>query len=430
VSTRSELEALHAAALGAVEGRAATRRALHALDLPRLAAHWNLLACGKAAPAMAEGACDVLGERIAAGLATHRDGEAASLGAIEVCTAGHPLPDARSARAGRRALAWAARCRAEDGLLVLLSGGASALWSVPAAGLTLPDKRALGARLLRAGAPIGPLNVVRKHLSRIKGGGLLRAAGAGCVVTVAISDVPDDAPETIGSGPTSADPSTYADALEVLRALALLDATPRAIRTHLELGVAGRIPETLAPGDPALARAVYHVAGSLAHALDAARRSAEPCGWRVRDLGRALDGPVSDVAVRLAEAARRARAEGIDLLVAGGEPSVTVRGPGQGGRAQQLALELGLAIDGEPGIVALVAASDGSDGNTSAAGAFADGATLRRARERSVDVHAALLRSDSHAVHAATGDLFVTGPTRTNVADLALIRLRDPAGLG
>ena len=425
MTARAELEALHAAALAAVDGCDATERAL--AELPLASRRWTVLASGKAAAAMVEGAQRVLGDRIARGLATTRDEAEGVLGAVAVRATGHPLPDARSARAARAALALAARSSPDDGLLVLLSGGASALWSAPAHGLSLRHKRALTASLLRAGCPIAPLNAVRRHLSRIKGGGLLRAARSGEVVTLALSDVPGDAPEAIGSGPTAPDPSTYADALAALREL---DGrrVPRALRAHLEAGAAGDRPETLAPDDPALARARYCLAGSLGRALAAARCAAEQRGWRVRDLGRALDGDVRAVALRLAEAARAARAEGIDVVVAGGEPRVVVRGPGDGGRAQELALEVALALAGEPGIGALLAATDGSDGSTSAAGAFVDGDFVRRTGALGIDVRAALARSDSHAVHAAAGSLFQTGPTRTNVADLALLRVQAPPG--
>jgi len=171
-------------------------------------------------------------------------------------------------------------------------------------------------------------------------------------------------------------------------------------------------------------RTRFRVVASLAGALEAARREAERRGLRTRNLGRALDGDVRAVAHGLADAARAARADGIQLLVAGGEPRVVVRGAGQGGRAQELALELALAIEGEAGLAALVAASDGSDGTTSAAGAYVDGALLQRARAAGIDVRAALARSDSYAVHRATGDLVTSGPTRTNVADLAFVRVQ------
>jgi hydroxypyruvate reductase len=203
---------------------------------------------------------------------------------------------------------------------------------------------------------------------------------------------------------------------------------PRAIRAHLEAGAAGAHPETVKPGDALLAGARFGVVGSLGQAVEAARRAAEQRGLHVRDLGRALDGEVRAVALRLAEAARQARAQGIDVVLAGGEPRVVVRGPGQGGRAQELALELALALEGEPGIAALLAATDGSDGNTAASGAFVDGELPGRARARGIDVRAALARSDSHTVHAALGSLFVSGPTRTNVADLALLRVRAGPG--
>jgi glycerate-2-kinase len=328
------------------------------------------------------------------------------------------LPDERSVAAAREALALAASLRGDEELLVLLSGGASALWCAPAPGLSLGDKRRVTELLLREDADIRELNTVRRHLSELKGGGLARAARGRPIHLFAVSDVRGDALCDLGSGPVSADPTSHSDALDVLRSRGLLDRVPAAVRRHLERGG----PNSDSPFPPVTARIV----ASLDTALDAAARGGESLGLRAVVLRDALYGQVESVARSLAAEVTRARDGGAELLVAGGEPTVTVRGPGSGGRAQELALRLALALEGGPAFSALCAGTDGTDGATSAAGAFCDEKSLARATAQRLDVRDSLARSDSHSLLAALGDLHVTGPTDTNVADLALV-LVQPA---
>jgi glycerate-2-kinase len=428
VSHRALLADLHRAALDEVHAGRALARELAARDPG--AGPFVLLASGKAACAMAEAARAVLGARIARGAVTTKDGHARALPGLDVREASHPLPDARSERAGREALALAGSLAAHEELLVLISGGASALWCVPAAGLAFADKRDANERLLRASIAIRELNAVRKHLSALKGGGLLRAAAGRRVRVYAVSDVPGDALADIGSGPASPDPTRFGDALAALRASGLEHALSPAVCERLERGAAGELEETVKPDDPLAARCTGRVVASLDAALGAIVRAAESRGLRVRSLGRALDADVVPLANALAAQVRRARADGIELLVAGGEPTVTVRGDGRGGRAQELAVRLALALADLLGWTALCAGTDGSDGPTDAAGAFADPTLAARARSRGSDPALALARSDVHPLLAASGDLFRTGPTETNVSDLLLVRVQPPGAHG
>jgi glycerate-2-kinase len=424
VSPRAELREIFAAALATADGAGAVERALERLEPPFAQGDLALVAVGKAACPMAEGALRALGHRITRTEIATKQGHGFAVGDWPWAEAAHPVPDARSAAAAERALALVRALPAGMPLLVLLSGGASALWAAPAAGISLAEKQITTQGLLRSGAEIRAINAVRKHLSRIKGGQLAREAGERPLLTLAISDVAGDVPDAIGSGPTVADPTRFADAWAVLRGSGLESAVPAAVREHLDLGSRGERAETAKPGARCFARASYRVVASLGDVLEAAVRAGELHGLRVRSLGASLYGEARELAAGLAAAARTARAEGIELLIAGGEPTVTVRGSGQGGRAQELALALALEMAGEHGLTALVAGTDGSDGPTAAAGAFADGRLVDRARALEIDPRAALVSNDSHSLLARTGDVFVTGPTRTNVNDLALIRLQ------
>ena len=345
----------------------------------------------------------------------------------------HPWPGERSVAAGQAVLAFASAARPADRHLVLLSGGASALCAAPAPGLTLADKDSALRALMRAGATIAELNTVRKHLSALKGGrlaaALMAAPGATrdattalpTLLTLAVSDVQGDDPAIIGSGPTVPDPTTFGDALEVLRRHALIERLPPAVRRHLEAGVAGDISETPKPGRQGDRTGAYAVIATLDDALEAIAQAAASVGApRVLSLGRVLYGAVDAHAAQLAALLRRHRGEAPLLLVAGGEPVVRVSGEGRGGRAQELALRLAMELEGESGITVLVAGTDGRDGPTEAAGAFADGGTLARARKAGCDPRAALERNDSNRALGAAGDLFTTGPTGTNVADLVV----------
>jgi hydroxypyruvate reductase len=414
-----------------------------ALALPDREAggRWRILAIGKAAGSLAEGLMAVpgmdagMGTAVAEGLLVAQ--ELPPPGALSAAwrqmPGDHPWPGERSVAAGQAVLAFASAARPADRHLVLLSGGASALCAAPAPGLTLADKDSVLRALMRAGATIAELNTVRKHLSALKGGrlatALMAAPGATrdattalpTLLTLAVSDVQGDDPAIIGSGPTVPDPTTYVDALEVLRRHALIERLPPAVRQHLEAGVAGYISETPKPGRQGDSRGAYAVIATLDDALEAIAQAAASVGApRVLSLGRVLYGAVDAHAAQLAALLRQHRGEAPLLLVAGGEPVVRVSGEGRGGRAQELALRLAVELEGESGITVLVAGTDGRDGPTEAAGAFADGGTLARARKAGCDPRAALERNDSNRALGAAGDLFTTGPTGTNVADLVV----------
>lgn len=435
MSAREHLRSIFDAAVRAADPRAAVAGALRVEDGALLVAGRErvplapvrrvlVVGAGKAACGMARGALDALGGWIAAGTLTTTDGSAQALPAIDVWEAAHPLPDTRGLAGASEALRTARSARSDDLLLCLLSGGASALWPAPPAGITLEELRATTGALLRSGAPIGEVNAVRAHLSRIAGGGLARAAAPARVLTLAVSDVVDAAPEAIGSGPTCADRTTYADALEVLRRRGV--EVPSAVRAHLQRGVVGEIPETARAGEPALARASLHVVASVRDALAGAAREAERLGYRAVVADDALRGEAREAGARIGEAAL-ARAGGAPTaLCFGGETTVTVRGAGSGGRNQELALALAIALEGSRGVAALAAGTDGVDGPTSAAGAFADGGTAPRGRAGGIHPRDALERNDAHPFLRAAGDLFVTGPTGTNVNDLVVVLLGAP----
>jgi glycerate 2-kinase len=351
-----------------------------------------LLALGKAAVPMAR-AVEQAWRGPLAGLAVTRHGEAGFLDRIEVATAGHPLPDDASVPAAERLLALAEAAGPDDLVLVLLSGGASALACLPGEGLTLEGKRALTDALLRSGAGIAQVNCVRRHLSRFKGGRLGLAAAPARLVTLAISDVLGDAPEDIGSGPTVADPTTLDDARAVLRAHAI-DAPQHGWSESAKC----------VPGD-------YRIVARASDALAAADAEARRRGYRPRTFE--CEGEARRVAadhVRLA----RTLAPG-EALITGGELTVTVTGRGAGGPNQEYALAAAIALAGEPHLCGLAADTDGIDGNGDAAGAFFDGRTA------DADAEAALAANDSGPYLERRGALFRPGPTGTNVNDLRII---------
>jgi len=341
-----------------------------------------------------------------------------------VWEAAHPVPDARGLAGAADALACARGAGPRDLVLCLLSGGASALWPSPPVGVTLTDLGALTGRLLRAGATIRELNTVRKHLSRIGGGGLACATHPARVVTLAVSDVVGSALDVIASGPTVPDPTTFADALDVIDRYEVTG-TSTAL-AYLRSGADGRAPETPKPGDPAFARASAHVVAGNADALRGAAAEAERLGWRAEIVADDLEGEARDVAGQIATyALERQRALGSGeaplALLLGGETTVTVRGSGLGGRNQELALALAIELAGREGIVAASLGTDGTDGPTDAAGGMVDGETVSRGIAQELDARDFLARNDAHPFLRATGGLLVTGPTGTNVCDVVLI---------
>jgi glycerate 2-kinase len=383
-----------------------------------------ILAAGKAAGAMTEVAerhyLPKLPAARLAGLAVTRHGYGRPTKHIPVIEAGHPVPDKAGISATKRALALAEAVDADDLVLVLLSGGASANWIAPAPGLTLEEKQAVTRALLKSGAAIGEMNTVRKHLSRIKGGRLAKRAYPAKVVTLAISDVPGDDPAVIGSGPTFPDPTTLADARAIVARYRL--PLPQAVARALD----DPGNETPKPGDDIFAGPAYRIVARPAEALAAAAERAKAAGYECVMLGGRLQGEAREVAAEHARlavslSAQRRRA----VILSGGELTVTLRGNGQGGPNQEYALALAIHLNGAPGIAALAADTDGTDGGggrpDDPAGAFVDPTTLERARAAGLDPAAFLADNNSTGFFNGIGDLFRPGPTFTNVTDFRAI---------
>lgn len=394
-----------------------------------------LVGAGKASAAMARGMERVLGERIAEGVVLTKEGDPTRCGTVEVLEAGHPVPDTRGVEGTARIVKLLEDATKDDLVLVVLSGGASALLTRPAPELTLEDLRRTTDLLLGAGAPIEEVNTVRKHLSAIKGGLLARLAYPSRVLTLVLSDVIGDDLSTIASGPTVPDETSFADARDVLVRRRLLDSVPAPVAGRIEAGCRGEREDTPGPADPIFATCSTFVVGSNRQALDA-------CGASARDRGYAVWTVTSRLQGEAREAARVIAAVGLEVqdglsdlqppacILWGGETTVTLRGEGRGGRNQELALSAALDLEGREGIVLLSAGTDGTDGPTDAAGACALGDTCARAREKGLDPRAFLARNDSYAFFDRLGDLVRTGPTGTNVMDLAimLVERRDERG--
>ena len=390
-----------------------------------------LLAAGKAAGAMAEVAeahyldrLRIAGERLS-GVAVARHGYGRPLRRVRMIEAGHPIPDAAGLEAADRALASAEGASADDFVLVLMSGGASANWIAPANGIAFADKQAVTRALLRSGAPIGEINTVRKHLSRIKGGRLARCAFPAPVATIAISDVPGDDPSALGSGPTVPDPTTLAEARAIV-ARYRLD-VPAAVKRALD-DPANESPK---PGDPVFARTSFALAARPADALHAAEQAGRAAGYACIVLGDSLEGEAREVAREHAALARALRAKGERaVILSGGELTVTIRGKGRGGPNQEYALALAIALAGLPAVAALAADTDGTDGGAGSAsdpaGAMVDGETVARAKTHGLDPAAFLADNNSTAFFAGLGDLLETGPTFTNVNDFRAIVVDTP----
>lgn len=391
----------------------------------------RVVGAGKAAAAMAA-AFDAAwpAARPLAGLVVTRYGHARPAGRIEVVEAGHPLPDDAGRRAAGRMLDLAGGLAPEDTLVVLLSGGGSSLLALPAGDITIDDLRELTAALLASGAPIEDMNVVRRHVSRIQGGWLAALTPAR-VVALVISDVAGDDLAAVASGPCSADASTHADALAVLRRWRI--DPPLRVSAWLEAGARGEVPETPGPGDPRLARAEVTLVASARASLVAAAARLEAQGVGTISLGDTITGEARDVALVHAGIARELLAHGPQsfgergrrpvALLSGGECTVTVRGTGRGGRNTEFLLALAAALGPDHDIWALAADTDGIDGVMDNAGAILAPDTLTRAGRAGLDPRACLDENDGYGFFSALGDLVVTGPTHTNVNDFRLILL-------
>jgi len=389
-----------------------------------------VLGAGKAAARMALGVEEVLGGRLARGLIAVKPGHGAALGKVRVIEAGHPLPDRNSVRAAEQVLDL---CRgAGEGTLFLnlISGGASALLCLPRPPLSLEDKQETTRLLLGCGATIQEINCLRKHLSLIKGGRLAERMAPGTSLNLILSDVAGDRLDTIASGLTVPDPTTYEEARAVVLKYGLRERLPAGVAQLLEQGARGLIPETPKPGDPVFSRVNNFLLGTNRTALLAARVRAEALGYHTVLLTSQLIGEAREAAGFLLGIGRDIRRHGLLVhrpacVIAGGETTVTLRGGGKGGRNQELALsflaELGEDPGGSAGLYLLSASSDGGDGPTDAAGAFACPEFLRRAGARGLSAREYLARNDSYAFFARIEGLLKTGPTNTNVCDLQIL---------
>ena len=431
-----------AAAIAAVEPGAAVRRFLRregetlvagdvAYDLGAFDRVW-IIGAGKAGAPMAVAAAEIVGERLTGGMVVVKEGHltadhvAALQPQVELLEAGHPLPDARGVAAGERIATLLTQMGERDLVLALISGGGSALLTRPAPGIRLDDMQKLTGVLLACGASINEINTLRRHLDTLKGGGLARLAAPATVITLVLSDVVGDPLDVIASGPTVADPTTFANALNVLERYNVLDQTPVAIRRRLESGVRGEIAETPKPGDPALARVGNLIIGSNRLAAEAALAAAQREGFNALILTTFLQGEARVVGRVLAAIAREIADNNRPIgrpacVIAGGETTVTLRGDGRGGRNQELALAAVADLATAPGALLVALATDGGDGPTDAAGAVVSTTTYQRARDLGLDVAAALARNDSYPFFDALGDLLRPGSTHTNVNDLALV---------
>lgn len=344
------------------------------------------------------------------------DGGPTGTSSIAITPAGHPLPDQRGTAATAAVCGWLARA-GDEGALCLISGGASSLLVAPPLPISLEEKVATTRLLLASGCSIDELNTVRKHLSTVKGGGLLRLS-RGPLVSLVLSDVVGDDLGTIGSGPTSPDLTTFAMARAVLDRYGLGRQVPASVAEYLIRGAKGEVAETVKPDEPAARRAYNVVVGSNAVALAAARRRAAELGWQVHVEAAPVVGDSSEAAGAFGQRLLSYAGAGAPVCVlAGGETTVRVRGAGRGGRNQEFALSLADGLAGQAAVV-LSAGTDGIDGPTPAAGAFVDGATWARCRDAGLNPDRYLIDNDSFSFFEALGDLLTTGPTGTNVMDI------------
>jgi glycerate 2-kinase len=436
---RSHLDQIRSAALAAVEPAAAVRRFL-SRDDDRLNVGGReirldprrpvrLLAAGKAAVPMARAASSVLGDRLGPGVVVTKHGHLDGLPfppGLTALEAGHPVPDDAGLAAVAAIEALLDGLSAEDVVLALFSGGASALLPDPAEGVTLADLQETTEALLRSGAPIGELNAVRKHLARLKGGQLARRAQPAAVAALILSDVVGDPLDVIASGPTAPDPTTFADAWAILERRGLLASLPAPVRRRLREGLDGRLVETPGPEDPIFSRVLNVLVGSNRLAAEAAVSTGEQLGYHALLLSTFVEGEASEVAKVAVSLAKEILASGHPIatpacLVLGGETTVTVRGNGRGGRNQELALAAALALEGTNGVSIMALATDGTDGPTDAAGGIVDAGTAAAIRAAGIDPVRALRENDSYPALESGGALLRTGPTGTNVNDLLVI---------
>ncbi len=383
---------------------------------------------GKAGAPMAAAVEEILGERIAKGWVNVKEGYILepSPTRITINQAGHPTPNESGLEGARKILELASEAGEDDLVITLISGGGSALMPLPAEGITLEDKKIATSLLLKCGATINEINALRKHISALKGGQLAKAAYPATVISLILSDVIGSPLDTIASGPTAPDSTTFSDAWKVLEKYDLLTEMPPRIVERIKRGMGGEIPETPKPGDPVFERVQNVIIGDNYIAATAALEEAKKLGYNAMLLTTFLEGEAREVAKAVAALGKEVAFRGVPIpppacLILGGETTVTVKGKGKGGRNQELALAAAIALEGWDRVTVVTLATDGTDGPTDAAGAIVDGTTTRKAAERGLSPLAYLQDNDSYTFFQAIGDLLVTGPTNTNVNDLVFV---------
>ncbi len=429
IAARADLDKIFRAAVAAVEpaglvGRAMDGACHGAEPVPGLVAGASrifLLAVGKAAAPMAAEIERRIGDRLVDAIAVvpKGSGDIAAGSKVRAYPSAHPIPDDSSEAAARAACDMLRAITADDLVIVALSGGASAMFTMPAEQIALADKIAINQALLKAGASIRELNTVRKHLSAVKGGRLLRHCNGARVLGLVLSDVPGNDLATIGSGLTAADWSSFADAVAVLKRRAVWGRAPESIRDYLERAVAGEFADTIKSNDPIMERVTNVIVGDNGLALEGATRAATALGYHP-NRWKELHGEANDVGRALADHLCEITEERV-CVIAGGEPVVTVRGRGVGGRAQQCALAMSIElarIGAGRRITALFAGTDGIDGPTDAAGGFASPAIVERGNRVGLSAEMAASRNDAYNFFKVTDGLYVTGRTGTNVSDI------------
>ncbi len=427
------------AALDAVEPGGAVKRTVNRKgdDLRVGGVRYNLadvdcvavVGAGKAAGPMIRALNQVLGDRIDCGLVVTKRGlidRGTDMGRVDIVAAAHPVPDVAGVEAASRIRRLARKMGERDLVLTVISGGASALLTLPAGGLTLEDLQSSTELLLRSGATIQELNTVRKHLCAMKGGQLVRMISPGRTVGLIISDVVGDPLDAIGSGPTVSDPTSFADAVAVLHRYGLEERVPLSIKKHLFHGRDGNMVETPTAEDPVFDLVQNIIVGSNTHAAEAAASAARRHGFNAHIVTTTMEGEAREVGGKAAVLARELVEQGKPIsrpacLVLGGETTVTVRGTGLGGRNQELALAAAMGIDGLEDVLIVSLATDGEDGPTEAAGGVVTSDTVAMARSKGMDPVRFLENNDSYSFFRALDDLIKTGPTQTNVADLLFI---------
>ncbi|MBN2428211.1 MAG: glycerate kinase [Deltaproteobacteria bacterium] len=433
---RSDAVAIFRAGLEAVAPGAAIKRHCH-LEGETLRvgeARYNLgkfkkvvvIGAGKAGASMALAIEEILGDRIDDGLITVKYGHLEALKKIRICEAGHPVPDSNGLDAAREIFELASAADEKTLVICLISGGGSALLPLPVEGVSLEDKQATTRVLLACGATIHEINAIRKHLSVIKGGGLARAVHPATLITLILSDVIGDDLDSIASGPCVPDLKTFADCRAILDKYGIGDQVPANVRDYLGAGIRGEVPETPKAGEAFFDRTQNLIVASNFDALLQARIMAEKLGYNCLLLSSMFEGDTRDLAVNHMAIAREIRLHGYPLktpacLLSGGETTVKLQGRGKGGRNQEFVLAAALKMAGLEGILVLSAGTDGTDGPTDAAGAFADAMTVARAEAAGLDPRHYLNNNDSYHFFANLEDLFKTGPTNTNVMDMRII---------